>query len=103
MATSSTVRTSNPGSAMERADAHPDPAYHPAMNSDRLEALGPRGEACIILREEGTRHSGSIEVTFRLATGERLRVVEGENAFETLDGRRRYTLRNRRADLLPGT
>jgi hypothetical protein len=87
---------------MERADARPDPAYHPPMNSDRLEAIGPRGEACIILREEGARHSSSIEVAFRLATGERLRVVEGENVFETLDGKRRYTLRNRRADPMHG-
>lgn len=67
-------------------------------DSDRLEARGPRGEACIIVRTWDRTHEGSDErgsPVYRLATGERLVATDPENpsTFETLDGSRRFTLR----------
>ncbi len=62
---------------------------------DRLEALGPRGEACIILRSEAQLPNATRQEVHSLATGERLRRVEGDPAsFETMDGRRRFRLRS---------
>jgi hypothetical protein len=70
--------------------------YHPVMlNSERLEALGPRGEACIILRAVVDRPDGTKQLSYKLATGERLKPTDDPNAFETLDGKRKFTLRRR--------
>lgn len=68
---------------------------------ERLEAIGPRGEACIIVRalpEGGTpkRDAGAgdrEQPSYRLATGERLATTDDPAAFETLDRKRRFTLR----------
>lgn len=65
----------------------------------RLEAIGERGEACVIVRTPVPRAAGERgqaqqpESTFRLATGERLQPTSKPEAFETLDGARRFTLR----------
>ncbi len=68
--------------------------------TDRLEAKGPRGEACIIVRtwNRPGASDGSFEqglASYQLATGERLIVADpGDPAtFETLDGLRKFTLR----------
>lgn len=70
-------------------------------DSERLEAKGPRGEACIIVRTWGaavTPQAGSPadrrgHPSYRLATGERLVTTDDPAVFETLDGSRRFTLR----------
>ncbi|MEO8225454.1 MAG: hypothetical protein ABI661_11680 [Gammaproteobacteria bacterium] len=69
--------------------------------TERLEARGPRGEACIIIRTWNRPDSGSSFVrpvnrgtpSYRLATGERLDMTDDPAVFETLDGSRRFTLR----------
>jgi hypothetical protein len=69
-------------------------------DSERLEAKGPRGEACIIVRTWSRPDSTTPGApkdrgrpTYRLATGERLNATEDPAVFETLDGTRRFTLR----------
>ena len=70
-------------------------------NTERLEAKGRRGEACIIVRtwsgaatpdvSAGTNDRG--QPSYRLATGERLNETDNPAEFETLDRSRRFTLR----------
>lgn len=69
--------------------------------TDRLEAKGPRGEACIITRtwagSARPRFGDTVDrrgqPSYRLATGERLAATQNPVAFETLDRSRRFTLR----------
>ncbi len=69
--------------------------------TERLEAKGPRGEACIIVRtadDVGTNNlSGHSSfpglASYRLATGERLNPTDDPRIFQTLDGTRKFTLR----------
>ena len=67
----------------------------------RLEAIGPHGEACIIIRsgaefdgadraEDASRDSPS---SYTLATGDRLRSTDDPKVFVTLDRNRRFRLR----------
>ena len=63
------------------------------MGPERIEAVGDRGEACIILVREVDRPNGDRELTYSLASGERLRRADGEDQFETLDGKRRFRVR----------
>lgn len=68
---------------------------------ERLEAKGPRGEACIIIRTRAapdTQQPGDAagdrgRPSYRLATGERLATTDDPTVFETLDRSRRFTLR----------
>ena len=70
-------------------------------DTERLEAKGPRGEACIIVRTwaasatppsgDGAGERG--QPSYRLATGERLATTDDPAVFETLDRLRRFTLR----------
>lgn len=61
---------------------------------DRFEAIGPRGEACVILRHATLQSNGARTATYTLATGERLRQAEdAPDEFDTLDGKRRFKLR----------
>ena len=68
---------------------------------ERLEAKGPRGEACIIIRSwvaSATLQSGDAtgergQPSYSLATGERLATTDGPTVFETLDRSRRFALR----------
>ena len=70
-------------------------------DTERLEAKGPRGEACIVIRTWLTpdaSHSGGSagdrgKPSYRLATGERLNTTDNPAVFETLDGSRRFMLR----------
>lgn len=60
----------------------------------RFEAIGPRGEACIILRHVVHQPNGTQAPAWTLASGERLRPdPEAPDEFQTLDGRRRFRLR----------
>jgi hypothetical protein len=69
--------------------------------TERLEAKGPRGEACIIIRTwsaSGTSQPAEVagdrgQPSYRLATGERLNTTDNPAVFETLDRSRRFTLR----------
>jgi hypothetical protein len=66
------------------------------LNVERLEAVGSRGEACIIVRtatDVTATGGGTDEATYRLATGEQLRQTSDPAVFETRDGRRQFTLR----------
>ncbi len=68
---------------------------------ERLEAKGPRGEACIIIRTwTAADRSGASGASgdrglpsYRLGTGERLEPTDDPAVFETRDGSRRFTLR----------
>ena len=70
-------------------------------DTERLEAKGPRGEACIIIRTwaaPATSQAGDSadergQPAYRLATGERLATTDDPAVFETLDRSRRFTLR----------
>jgi hypothetical protein len=70
-------------------------------DTDRLEARGPRGEACIIVRtwpataapQAGNAAGERGQPTYCLGTGERLATTDDPAVFETLDGSRRFTLR----------
>ncbi len=67
-------------------------------NVERLEAIGSRGEAVIIIRTpaavSGQADPADNDVhSYELATGERLKTTDDERVFETRDGRRRFTLR----------
>jgi hypothetical protein len=70
--------------------------------TERLEAKGPRGEACIIVRtwpapvtlQPGEAAGDRGQPSYRLATGERLNPTDDPAAFETLDRSRRFTLRH---------
>jgi len=62
---------------------------------ERLEALGERGEACIILRQQVDLPNGAHALIYALASGQRLKASDEEPAvFVTLDGRRRFRLRS---------
>ncbi|HSI48791.1 MAG TPA: hypothetical protein VLA61_11005 [Ideonella sp.] len=74
----------------------PGVSQHHGMTPDKLEAIGQRGEACIILREKIAHPNGNIELHYRLATGERLRTTDSPGEFETPDGKRRFRLRDPR-------
>ena len=58
-------------------------------NTQRLEAKGPRGEACIIVRAM----SGG-QPTYCLGSGDRLASTDDPAVFQTIDGKRRFTLRS---------
>jgi hypothetical protein len=63
-------------------------------DQERLEAVGSRGEACIIVRSTVELPNGTTQDTYALATGERLRHGDPPVEFETLDGKRQFRLRN---------
>jgi hypothetical protein len=60
---------------------------------ERFEAIGPRGEACIIVRVETALSNGTTQMSHALASGERLRPTDDALAFETLDGKRVFRFR----------
>jgi len=69
--------------------------------SVRLQATGPRGEACIVVKTCSDIHADALSgrampeglPSYRLATGERLNPTSNPAVFETLDRRRAFTLR----------
>lgn len=58
-------------------------------NTQRLEARGPRGEACIIVRTM----TGDCP-SYRLGSGDRLAATNDPAVFETPLGKRRFVLRS---------
>lgn len=69
------------------------PQHNAFMEAEKHEAIGQRGEACIILLRRATLPNGQVELTYSLATGERLRPTESAGEFVTLDGKRTFRLR----------
>ncbi|HYP33005.1 MAG TPA: hypothetical protein VES00_14135 [Burkholderiaceae bacterium] len=65
-----------------------------AMDSEKLEAIGPRGEACIILMRRTALPNGQTGESYTLATGDRLRPTDVPGEFTTLNGTRTFRLRN---------
>lgn len=63
------------------------------METEKHEALGQRGEACIILVRRVTLANGQVETAYSLATGQRLRPTDVAGEFATLDGSRTFRLR----------
>ena len=65
---------------------------------ERFEAIGPRGEACIIVRFEVALANSATQLSHALASGERLKATDDPAAFETLDGKRVFRFRSPDAD-----
>lgn len=63
------------------------------MDSEKFEAIGPRGEACIILMRRSPQPNGQTVEMFTLATGERLRPTGEPGEYATLNGARTFRLR----------
>ena len=63
------------------------------METAKFEAIGQRGEACIIVLRSVTLPNGQTAPTWSLATGERLRPTDVDGQFETLSGNRSFRLR----------
>jgi len=64
------------------------------MDTERFEAIGQRGEACIILLRRSTLPNGQPVTTYSLATGERIRPSDVPGEFQTLDGNRTFKFRD---------
>lgn len=65
------------------------------MDSEKFEAIGPRGEACIILMRRSPSPNGQTVETYTLATGDKLRPTDVPGEFTTLSGNRTFRLRDR--------
>lgn len=63
------------------------------MDSERLEAIGQRGEACIILMRRTTLPNGQAVETYTLASGEKLNATETPGEYVTVNGARTFKLR----------
>ena len=63
------------------------------MEIEKHEAIGQRGEACIIVLRNVTLPSGQTEPAYSLATGERLKPTGVDGEFTTLNGNRTFRLR----------
>ena len=68
--------------------------HNAGMDSEKFEAIGPRGEACIILMRRSPLPNGQTVETWTLATGDRLRPAELPGTFITMNGNRTFRLRN---------
>ena len=64
-------------------------------DSERFEAIGARGEACIILLRRGALSNGQPVEHYSLATGDRIRPTALAGEFQTLDGKRTFKFRPR--------
>lgn len=68
--------------------------HNAAMDSEKFEAIGPRGEACIILMRRNPLPNGQTVETYTLATGDKLRPADPPGTFTTISGNRIFRLRN---------
>ncbi len=64
------------------------------MQVERHEAIGQRGEACIVVARHATGPNGTGSTAYNLATGERLVPADAPGHFTTLDGGRTFRLRH---------
>ena len=64
------------------------------MDSEKFEAIGPRGEACIILMRRSAAPNGQPVESYTLATGDKLRPTDVPGEFITMNGTRTFRLRN---------
>jgi hypothetical protein len=63
------------------------------MDSQKYEAIGQRGEACIIVMRPRQLPNGQVVATYTLATGEKLRPTDTPGEYTTMDGARTFHLR----------
>lgn len=63
------------------------------MDSEKFEAIGPRGEACIILMRRSPLPNGQALETYTLASGEKLRATDVPGEYATMNGSRTFRLR----------
>jgi len=91
-------RPSAPGGPLGAAPAHDCLHGH-----ERYEAIGQRGEACIIVERTIPVDDGPVTRSYWLATGERLLPTETAGSYVTQDGKRSFHLRhgNRSLRTLP--
>ncbi len=64
------------------------------MPAERHEAIGQRGEACIIVSRQASLPNGEASIGYYLASGERLVPGKEPGHFSTPDGRRTFRLRH---------
>ena len=67
--------------------------HNPVMEQERHEAIGQRGEACIILSRIVRLPNGDTSPVYSLASGERLRPTDVAGEFVTVNGNRSFRLR----------
>jgi hypothetical protein len=65
------------------------------MDIERFEAIGDRGEACIILLRRSTLPNGQAVASYSLATGDRIQPTDVAGEFRTLDGTRTFKFRQK--------
>ncbi len=63
------------------------------MDNEKCEAIGPRGESCLILKWQRPPPDGTTVEAFSLATGDRLRPTDAPDEFTTINGPRVFRLR----------
>jgi len=63
------------------------------MDNEKFEAIGPRGEACIILMRRSPQPNGQTVEMYTLASGEKLRPTDVPGEFVTMNGSRTFRLR----------
>ena len=68
-------------------------SHNVVMEQERHEAIGQRGEACIILSRMVRLPSGDTTPVYSLASGERLRPTDVAGEFVTVNGNRSFRLR----------
>jgi len=64
-------------------------------SSEKFEAIGQRGEACIIVMRRHPLPNGQVGASYTLATGEKLRPTDAPGEYTTMDGTRTFRLRNK--------
>jgi len=64
------------------------------METEKFEAIGPRGEACIILMQRRSMPSGQTIEMYTLATGDRLQPTDVPGQYITTTGNRTFRLRS---------
>jgi len=63
------------------------------MGNEKFEAVGPRGEACIILMQRRSLPNGQAIEMYTLATGDKLQPTDVPGEYITTTGNRTFRLR----------
>ena len=73
------------------------------MDNEKFEAIGPRGEACIILMRRTALPNGQSVDSYTLATGDKLQATDVPGEFVTMNGTRTFRLRTQNPSSPGGT